>query len=162
MSRFEKFQNEVVAGGSVTESPDDELVGGWRGAVGVLGVAGLIALLAVFNVWWFVFVVGVLIAIWHVPLVIAGSQVAVILAAVFASQFLFTWLQSKTDGSVPVVMVAHASQGGLAGAYIGPMFSGSDERLELSLLSALLAVVAAAVVWSIMRRRVPEALPVSQ
>ncbi|HWM21251.1 MAG TPA: M50 family metallopeptidase [Ilumatobacteraceae bacterium] len=63
MSRFDRFQNEVVAGGSVTESPDDELVGGWRGALGVLGVVGLIALLAVFNVWWFVFVVGVLIAI---------------------------------------------------------------------------------------------------
>lgn len=101
-----------------------------------------------------------LIAIWHVPLVIAGSQVAVILAAVFASQFLFTWLQSKTDGSVPGVMLAHASQGGLAGAYIGPMFSGSDERLELSLLTALLAAVAAAVVWSMTRRRAPEPLPV--
>ncbi|HEX4983525.1 MAG TPA: site-2 protease family protein, partial [Ilumatobacteraceae bacterium] len=63
MSRYERFQNEVVAGGSVTESADDELVGGWRGALGVLGVVGLIAVLAVFNVWWFVFVVGVLIAI---------------------------------------------------------------------------------------------------
>jgi membrane protease YdiL (CAAX protease family) len=104
-------------------------------------------------------VLGVLIAIWHVPLVIAGSQVAVILAAVFASQFLFTWLQSKTDGSVPIVMLAHASQGGLAGAYIGPMFSGSDERLELSLLTALLGVVAALVVWSSTRKRAPEALP---
>jgi membrane protease YdiL (CAAX protease family) len=107
-------------------------------------------------------ILGVLIALWHVPLVIAGSQVAVILAAVFASQFLFTWLQEKTDGSVPIVMVAHAAQGGLAGAYIGPMLSGSDERLELALLTALLAVVAAAVAWSIKRRRVPDALPVPQ
>jgi membrane protease YdiL (CAAX protease family) len=40
-------------------------------------------------------VLGVLIAIWHVPLVIAGSQVAVILGAVFASQFLFTWLNRR-------------------------------------------------------------------
>ncbi|HWM20928.1 MAG TPA: site-2 protease family protein, partial [Ilumatobacteraceae bacterium] len=63
MSRYERFQNEVVAGGSVTEMADDELVGGWRGAAGVLGVVGLIALLAVFNVWWFVFVVGVLVAV---------------------------------------------------------------------------------------------------
>jgi membrane-associated protease RseP (regulator of RpoE activity) len=63
VSRYERFQNEVVAGGSVTESADDELVGGWRGALGVLGVVGLIALLAVFNMWWFVFVVGVLVAI---------------------------------------------------------------------------------------------------
>ncbi len=63
MSRFERFQNEVVAGGSVTESPDDELVGGWRGALGVIGLIGLLVFLAVLNVWWFVFVVGVLIAI---------------------------------------------------------------------------------------------------
>ncbi len=63
MSRFEKFQNEVVAGGSVTESAPDELVGGWRGALGVLGIVGLLVLLAAFNVWWFVFVFGVLIAI---------------------------------------------------------------------------------------------------
>jgi membrane-associated protease RseP (regulator of RpoE activity) len=63
VSRDERFQNEVVAGGSVTESDDDELVGGWRGAVGVLGIVGLLALLAVLNVWWFVFVVGVLAAI---------------------------------------------------------------------------------------------------
>jgi membrane-associated protease RseP (regulator of RpoE activity) len=63
VSRFERFQNEVVAGGSVTELADDELVGGWRGALGVLGVIALIAVLAVFSVWWFVFVVGVLVAI---------------------------------------------------------------------------------------------------
>jgi membrane protease YdiL (CAAX protease family) len=107
-------------------------------------------------------VLGVLIAAWHLPLVVAGSQTAVILGAVFASQFLFTWLQSRTDGSVPVVMVAHASQGGLAGAYIGPMLSGSDETLELSLLTALLALVAAAVAWSSARGRVPEARPVPQ
>jgi membrane-associated protease RseP (regulator of RpoE activity) len=46
----------------VTESPDDELVGGWRGALGVIGLIGLLVLLAVVNIWWFVFVVGVLIA----------------------------------------------------------------------------------------------------
>lgn len=63
MSRFERFQNEVVAGGSVTESPDDELVGGWRGVLGILAIVGLLVLLAVLNIWWFVFVFGVLIAI---------------------------------------------------------------------------------------------------
>jgi membrane protease YdiL (CAAX protease family) len=105
---------------------------------------------------------GVIVAAWHLPLVVSGSQAAVILGAVFASQFLFTWLQSRTDGSVPVVMVAHASQGGLAGAYIGPMLSGSDETLELSLLTALLALVAAGVAWSMTRRLAPEAPPVPQ
>jgi membrane-associated protease RseP (regulator of RpoE activity) len=63
MSTYEKFKNEIVAGGSVEEHPDDELAGGWRGALGVAAIVGLLVLLAVANVWWFVFVVGVLIAV---------------------------------------------------------------------------------------------------
>ena len=61
--RTGRFTNEVMAGGSVTEKQDDELVGGVRGLVGVIGVAALIGVLALFSIWWFVFVVGVLIAI---------------------------------------------------------------------------------------------------
>src|SRR4051794_36377211 len=61
--RTSRFTNEVMAGGSVTEKNDDDLVGGVRGLVGVIGVAALIGVLALFNIWWFVFVVGVLIAI---------------------------------------------------------------------------------------------------
>jgi membrane-associated protease RseP (regulator of RpoE activity) len=61
--RHGRFASEVMAGGSVVEKDDDELVGGWRGAVGVLGVVALIGVLGLFNIWWLVFVVGVLIAI---------------------------------------------------------------------------------------------------
>ena len=52
-----------MAGGSVVEKDDDELVGGSRGALGVLGVVALIGVLGLFSIWWLVFVVGVLIAI---------------------------------------------------------------------------------------------------
>jgi membrane-associated protease RseP (regulator of RpoE activity) len=58
-----RFTSEVMAGGSVVEKADDELVGGLRGAVGVIGVVALIAMLGLFSIWWLVFVVGVLIAI---------------------------------------------------------------------------------------------------
>lgn len=61
--RHGRFTSEVMAGGSVVEKADDELVGGWRGAVGVLGVVALIGVLGLFSIWWLVFVVGVLIAI---------------------------------------------------------------------------------------------------
>lgn len=61
--RHGRFTSEVMAGGSVVEKADDELVGGVRGAVGVLGVVALIAMLGLFSIWWLVFVVGVLIAI---------------------------------------------------------------------------------------------------
>jgi membrane-associated protease RseP (regulator of RpoE activity) len=63
VSTYEKFKNEIVAGGSVEERPDDELAGGWRGAVGVAGIVALLVLLAVANIWWFAFVVGVLVAV---------------------------------------------------------------------------------------------------
>ncbi len=52
-----------MAGGSVVEKTDDELVGGVRGALGVASIVALIALLGLFSVWWLVFVVGVLVAI---------------------------------------------------------------------------------------------------
>lgn len=61
--RHGRFTSEVMAGGAVVEKADDELVGGFRGAVGVIGVVALIAMLGLFSIWWLVFVVGVLIAI---------------------------------------------------------------------------------------------------
>jgi membrane protease YdiL (CAAX protease family) len=90
-------------------------------------------------------VLGLIVAVWHLPLVIAGSQAAAVLAAVFASQFVFTWLQRRTGGSVPIVMTAHAAQGGIAGAWMGPMFTGSDQTLHVAIWSALLGLAAAAI-----------------
>jgi membrane-associated protease RseP (regulator of RpoE activity) len=58
-----RFTSEVMAGGAVVEKSDDELVGGWRGAVGIAAVAALIGVLGLFSIWWLVFAVGLLIAI---------------------------------------------------------------------------------------------------
>jgi membrane-associated protease RseP (regulator of RpoE activity) len=63
VSTIDRFKNEMVAGGSVHEQPDDELAGGWRGALGVAAIIGLLVWLAAVNIWWFVFVVGVLLAV---------------------------------------------------------------------------------------------------
>ena len=60
---YGRFTSEVMAGGSVVEKDDDELVGGWRGALGIAAVVGLIGMLGLFSIWWLVFVVGILIAI---------------------------------------------------------------------------------------------------
>jgi membrane-associated protease RseP (regulator of RpoE activity) len=60
---MDKVRSELVAGGAVTERGDDELAGGWRGAVSMLAIAGLFAFLAVLNIWWFVFAVGIVISI---------------------------------------------------------------------------------------------------
>ena len=63
MSAYNRFKSEMVAGGAVTEHAPDELAGGLRGAIGVLGLVGLLTWLAFINIWWFVFVVGLLISV---------------------------------------------------------------------------------------------------
>ena len=52
-----------MAGGSVVEKSDDELVGGLRGALGVAAIIALFGVLAIFSIWWLVFAVGLLIMI---------------------------------------------------------------------------------------------------
>jgi membrane-associated protease RseP (regulator of RpoE activity) len=63
VSTYDKFKSEMVAGGAVEERLEDEMAGGWRGAVGVFGIVALLAWLGFTNIWWFAFVVGVLIAV---------------------------------------------------------------------------------------------------
>jgi membrane-associated protease RseP (regulator of RpoE activity) len=84
VSTYEKFKNEMVAGGSVEELPDDELAGGWRGALGVAAILGLLAWLAFVNIWWFVFVVGVLFAVFMHEL---GHFVTARMTGMKATQF---------------------------------------------------------------------------
>jgi membrane-associated protease RseP (regulator of RpoE activity) len=63
-SRLGKAKSEIMAGGAVTENlNDDELAGGWKGALSMLAIVGLFAWLGFANFWIFVFVVGVVISI---------------------------------------------------------------------------------------------------
>jgi membrane-associated protease RseP (regulator of RpoE activity) len=82
--RHGRLTSEVMAGGAVVEKSDDELVGGLRGATGVVGAVALIGVLGLFNVWWLVFVVGVLIAIFLHEL---GHFVTARLTGMKATQF---------------------------------------------------------------------------
>lgn len=63
LTRSEKIKSELMAGGAVTEHGDDELAGGWRGALSMASIGALFVALAMMNIWWFVFVVGVVISI---------------------------------------------------------------------------------------------------
>ncbi|MEP4653196.1 MAG: site-2 protease family protein, partial [Ilumatobacter sp.] len=62
-SRMDRIRSEIVAGGAAEEVDDDELADGWRGKVAMLALAGLFVWLYTLNVWWFVFVVGLVISI---------------------------------------------------------------------------------------------------
>lgn len=62
-TRVDKMKSEIVAGGAVTERGDDELAGGWRGAMAMASILALFVWLAFVNLWIFVFVVGVVFSI---------------------------------------------------------------------------------------------------
>lgn len=85
---------------------------------------------------------GVLVAVWHLPLVATGRQPPVILAAIVAAQVMYTWLARPARDGVLIVMLAHAAQGGLGGEYFGPMFAGPHAALETRLLVAVQCAVA--------------------
>lgn len=91
-SRYGRFRNEVVAGGSVTErpppsagDPDGDEVGGTAGGrLGGVAILGLFAWLAVSNGWMFLFVVGVLVSVF---LHEAGHFLTARLTGMKATQF---------------------------------------------------------------------------
>jgi membrane-associated protease RseP (regulator of RpoE activity) len=62
-TRMDKIKSEIVAGGSAEEIDDDELAGGWKGALAMAAIAGLFIWLATINLWWFMFTVGIVISI---------------------------------------------------------------------------------------------------
>ena len=63
--RYDRFRNEVMAGGSVTEAAPaaEPESGGWQGALGGLLIIGLLVWLAIVNLWMFVFAAGILISV---------------------------------------------------------------------------------------------------
>jgi membrane protease YdiL (CAAX protease family) len=125
---FVVFAVYLVAFGPLGEEP------GWRGFAMPRLAARRTALGASL-------VLGLAVAFWHLPLVLAGHQPVIILMATFAAQLMYTWLANQANGSVLIVMIAHAVQGA-CGEYFGMMFSGMGATLQVWLLVALQVVVA--------------------
>ena len=86
-------------------------------------------------------IVGVLHAIWHLPLVIGGEESLVFLVNPFCAAFLFTWIFNHTNGSVFIAMLLHASSDA-AGGFFGQMFSGSDALMNNIWLGVAFIVMA--------------------
>jgi membrane protease YdiL (CAAX protease family) len=69
--------------------------------------------------------VGVLHAIWHLPLFIAGQMPLVDFLQPLCAAFLFTWIFNHTNGSVFLAMLLHAAND-VAGGFFGSVFIGAD------------------------------------
>jgi len=69
--------------------------------------------------------IGVLHALWHLPLFIAGEMPLVDFLQPLCGAFLFTWIFNNTNGSVFLAMLLHASND-IAGGFFGSVFTGTD------------------------------------
>jgi uncharacterized protein len=72
-------------------------------------------------------ILGVLHAIWHIPLFIFGSDSPLIAVIVICGSVLNPWLFNNTNGSVFLAMLMHASLD-FTVAIINPLFTGIDAQ----------------------------------
>ncbi|WP_104173534.1 CPBP family intramembrane glutamic endopeptidase [Arthrobacter sp. Y81] len=91
---------------------------------------------------------GVVVALWHLPLIIFGGLSLIGLPTTFVITFLYMWLFNRTGGSVLLTLLFHNSQGTFTVGSYG--FTGPDElRAEL----IYFVVVAAAALATILLDR---------
>jgi uncharacterized protein len=89
---------------------------------------------------------GVLWALWHLPLMVVGEVNWSDLVLVIAVSVVFAWVFNNASGSVLIVMLMHAMNNTISGNFFGPMFSGADSVRQSWLLAALWCAVAIVVV----------------
>ena len=91
-------------------------------------------------------ILGLLVAGWHVPLVISEPALAApYLIAAIASAVLTNWVYYNARGSALLAMLYHSAANSF-GIYFSPMFSGPDQVRYFWILAAVNWVVAAGVV----------------
>ena len=69
-------------------------------------------------------ILGVFVALWHLPLVVTGQLFAFGLVVTFFITFVYAWLFNHTGGSVLMTMLFHIAQGTVTYAALG--FTGAD------------------------------------
>jgi len=92
-------------------------------------------------------ILGVLHAIWHLPLFIWGSETALLFVVVISGSVLITWLFNKSNGSVLIIMLLHASLDAM-GPVFNPLFTGADA--ERFLVAQAIVFVAMAILIPIL------------
>jgi membrane protease YdiL (CAAX protease family) len=90
-------------------------------------------------------VLGVIWAVWHVPLFLTGDQHWSDLVLVIFVSVVFTWLFQNALQSVLIAMVLHATNNAVSGEYFSQMFTGSDSVRQSWLLVLVWGVAAALV-----------------
>jgi membrane protease YdiL (CAAX protease family) len=89
-------------------------------------------------------ILGVLVVIWHAPLVFLGMLPAYALFGTFAFTIVFGWLSNNVKGSVLVTLMAHAADGLVMTGYLN--LNAVDSERHIMLLIGVWIAAAVAVV----------------
>jgi CAAX protease family protein len=92
---------------------------GWRGYALPRLQTGRSAILASL-------ILGVLIAGWHLPLMVVGQVHYSDILSIMGAVVVFNWVFNNANGSVLIVMLIHATNNTISGSFISPMFSSAD------------------------------------
>lgn len=89
-------------------------------------------------------ILGILVVVWHIPLVLRGMLPAYALFATFAATILFGWLFTNAKGSVLTTLIAHAADGLVLTGALG--LNATDSERHVMLLVVVWCVAAILVV----------------
>jgi uncharacterized protein len=122
--------------GGVWEEP------GWRGYALPRLQTGRSALFASL-------ILGVLIAGWHLPLMVVGQVHYSDVLSIMGAVVVFNWVFNNANGSVLIVMLMHATNNTISGSFFSPMFSGADSVRQGWLLAVVWCTAAIVVLlWA--------------
>jgi len=86
-------------------------------------------------------ILGVLHAIWHIPLFIFGSDPPLVAVIVICGAVINTWLFNNTNGSVLLAMLLHASIDLMVGIF-NPLFTEADAQMHNVMVMVVFVVLA--------------------
>ena len=94
-------------------------------------------------------ILGVLIAGWHLPLMVIGQVHYSDILSIMGAVIVFNWVFNSANGSVLIVMVMHATNNTISGSFFSPMFSGADSVRQGWLLAVVWCAAAIVVIlWA--------------
>jgi membrane protease YdiL (CAAX protease family) len=91
-------------------------------------------------------ILGVMWALWHLPLFVTGQMGSWDVVNIMGSAIVLTWVFNSTGGSVLIVMLFHAMNNTISGHFFSRMFSGADSVSQSLLLAVVWCAVAIALV----------------
>lgn len=86
-------------------------------------------------------ILGLLVTVWHLPLILTGGYEWIYIPGTMAATILFGWVCNATGGSVLLTLIMHAIEPALQ-----VQFSGADETRYMGLLVLVYVITAAIVV----------------